>query len=970
MNRRRRLIGVLALALGLAGQSIAAAPRPAGVPGYLNPVRAGVGQVTPGVLQFWMELAEPPVLDVNPEHWFTCIWFVDADCNRATGQAHGSVGSEYNIRAVLRNHSFHGGGFVDDISGRPGYTVPMFVDGPKVYARVSLAQIGSPFAFRWNCAAFAWNNSGRAIAGPQMFSSSAVVIADGKPARVIIEPFLALRDGVASVSPSIRAFNSKGAALSTAGRTVKLFACQDVVKATGQQVQAMPNRAGSAKIVAMVDGVLSANVARAMVGSVEITPAVMHLEPSANPIGKVSLLATDANGQLISMQGHRVRLANDSGDIVQLAPDGTIRALPGGRGRLAGVSGEFDGTAATNICLVRVLSRPIALLAAREVRGRSVSFWYSQSQASPPPAGCDFDLMVRQYDVPRTLDEIYQRILELAGIPPLEGGRQHIATVCVDDRFTVAGSSGNPAMLGFDPLRGSGWVEASNGAPHWHIMGHEMGHNVVGAFPSLTRILCHNRLPSDFTFSEGLAILCDLYARRAIFSQPERYGIPHDLATGLGRNSVYLMPGDRPILASYLKGGAQYPEQCSPPVLCEMIEALGVRYGWDIYRRFFSVFYPPDEPLDFVPHNETRRATFFIAAMSAAARTDLRPQFAGWGFPCDNALFQKLLPELTWRAAQRDSFHRSAPALGAVERRPTERVSPAPQCNPNAVVWRTPEPPADPQKGDIWVNPKDGMEMVYIAPGEFILGTSDADIDAWLKEHPSDKRVDLTDGRPRSRVNLPGYWIGRTEVTNAQYLRFVQATRHRAPDHWKGGAIPAGLENFPVVYVDWDDACAYCEWARGRLPTDLEWEKAARGGDGRTFPWGFRWDRTRCRNFELITGREYATGDDWRSAYVRRWYDSHDAVREGPVAVGAYPAGASPYGCLDMAGNVEELCAEMSPSLAPSPYGHRTPAGLMLRGGSWDQLTPFSFRCVRYICPTRRDCGNNFGFRCARDAAR
>jgi len=230
---------------------------------------------------------------------------------------------------------------------------------------------------------------------------------------------------------------------------------------------------------------------------------------------------------------------------------------------------------------------------------------------------------------------------------------------------------------------------------------------------------------------------------------------------------------------------------------------------------------------------------------------------------------------------------------GAVAERPTEQVVPAPQVNPKAVVWRTPRPPANPQAGDVWVNPKDGMEMAYVAAGEFILGTSNAQLDAWLKEYRNDKPDMSQDEQPRARVRLPGFWIGRTEVTNAQYLRFVLATRHRTPGHWEGGAIPAGLGSFPVVYVNWYDASAYSKWAGGRLPTELEWEKGARGAAGRIFPWGDQWDSKRCRSYERIAGRKYEAADEYESD-EKIWFDAHDAVREGPVAVGSYPAGASP----------------------------------------------------------------------------
>jgi formylglycine-generating enzyme required for sulfatase activity len=310
----------------------------------------------------------------------------------------------------------------------------------------------------------------------------------------------------------------------------------------------------------------------------------------------------------------------------------------------------------------------------------------------------------------------------------------------------------------------------------------------------------------------------------------------------------------------------------------------------------------------------------------------------------------------------------------AGEGRPTEKVQPPPEVNPNVVVWRTSAPPASPQAGDVWVNPKAGAEMVYVPPGEFILGTSDAQIDSWLKEHPGDKRERFKDEQPQCRVRLEGYWIGRTEVTNAQYLRFVRATGHRAPEHWKGGQIPSGLENFPVVFVDWEDARAYCQWAGGRLPTELEWEKAARGTDGRILPWGKQWDSKRCRNLELLTGKPYTTDPAWVAA-VQLWDASHDAVREGPAAVGSYPAGASPYGCLDMAGNVWEWCADWYEGDAYQRYAKRDlrpPTSgeyKVLRGGSWFDVNPSGFRCAYRLSDNPFARGNYYicyGFRCAR----
>jgi formylglycine-generating enzyme required for sulfatase activity len=136
------------------------------------------------------------------------------------------------------------------------------------------------------------------------------------------------------------------------------------------------------------------------------------------------------------------------------------------------------------------------------------------------------------------------------------------------------------------------------------------------------------------------------------------------------------------------------------------------------------------------------------------------------------------------------------------------------------------------------------------------------------------------DARPRRRVEVSAFYIGRTEVTNSQFRRFRPSF-----------SFPAGRQHFPVTGVTYAEAAAYCRWEGGRLPTEEEWEKAARGTDGRCYPWGNTWDPARG-NFR----REHAG-----SAKAMCWI-----TRRGLKRVGSFPAGASPSGALDMAGNAWE----------------------------------------------------------------
>jgi formylglycine-generating enzyme required for sulfatase activity len=161
--------------------------------------------------------------------------------------------------------------------------------------------------------------------------------------------------------------------------------------------------------------------------------------------------------------------------------------------------------------------------------------------------------------------------------------------------------------------------------------------------------------------------------------------------------------------------------------------------------------------------------------------------------------------------------------------------------------------------GDTWVSPTDGKAMVRIPAGEFLYGDN------------------------KEKRTLPEFWIDKTPVTNAEYAQFVQATDHQPPQHWKGKTPPKEIVDHPVTYVSWHDAVAYTEWAGKRLPTEEEWEKAARGTDGRGYPWGNQTHHELCN---------FAQNE------------------KGTTPVGRYsPQGDSPYGCVDMAGNVWQWTA-------------------------------------------------------------
>lgn len=225
------------------------------------------------------------------------------------------------------------------------------------------------------------------------------------------------------------------------------------------------------------------------------------------------------------------------------------------------------------------------------------------------------------------------------------------------------------------------------------------------------------------------------------------------------------------------------------------------------------------------------------------------------------------------------------------------------------------------------------QEMILIPAGEFMMGlssTSEIGLDDFLNyEH---------------RATTAAFWIDKYEVTNAMYEEFVLATGYRPNDtnpvklqrylaHWVDGKPPDGTENQPVRWVSFDDARAYAAWAGKRLPTHEEWEKAARGTDGRTYPWGNDWDD--------------------RRRVILSMQDSHD---ESPVDADAYANGASPYDVFNMEGNIcEWTCTEAKVHHPESPIEYITRI----------RVSPIG--TILALPPQTRH--PSVGFRCARDAA-
>jgi formylglycine-generating enzyme required for sulfatase activity len=267
---------------------------------------------------------------------------------------------------------------------------------------------------------------------------------------------------------------------------------------------------------------------------------------------------------------------------------------------------------------------------------------------------------------------------------------------------------------------------------------------------------------------------------------------------------------------------------------------------------------------------------------------------------------------------------------------PTEMFTSVPIL-PTATLTLTPIPTSIINISSTMIS-EDGATLVYVPEGEFTMG-SDMNLDE----------------QPIHKVKLDAFWIDQFEVTNEQYAACVSSGGCTPPSNTSSNTRSSYYGNFefdkfPVIYVSWNDAVAYCEWAGRRLPTEAEWEKAARGTDQRTYPWGNDSPNNDLLNFNNSIG---------------------DTTK-----VGNYPNGASPYGALDMAGNVWEWVndwyqndyyASLGDSVS-NPQGPLNGDSKVLRGSSWSYSYNFIHSAIRqgYNPSVTNARHLNIGFRCAR----
>jgi formylglycine-generating enzyme required for sulfatase activity len=260
------------------------------------------------------------------------------------------------------------------------------------------------------------------------------------------------------------------------------------------------------------------------------------------------------------------------------------------------------------------------------------------------------------------------------------------------------------------------------------------------------------------------------------------------------------------------------------------------------------------------------------------------------------------------------------------------------------------------------------MDWVLVPEGPFVMGATEEQKAEFFKFGSPNFRKRLIDSAgPPHEVLLDSFYILRNLVTNRQYDKFVEATGRPHPD--EGSRFEGS--NQPVVDVTWDDARAFCAWVGARVPSEAEWEKAARGTQALVYPWGNTWDSAKLQSMDGIAQQSFANQADYLSWKAKHIENDPDAKT---ADVGSFPQGASPYGVLDMAGNAWEWVNDwFDPSYyqtspKKNPKGPETGEYKVLRGGAWDTPRTISFTWVRENFMAPNTGRRVTSFRCAKNA--
>jgi uncharacterized protein (TIGR03437 family) len=481
--------------------------------------------------------------------------------------------------------------------------------------------------------------------------------------EVLVTPgTLALRDGVTTATVRVTVLGPSGEVIPVDNSAVA-FTSSDTslvqVNATGKVTA---TGFGEATVQAKPGAYPHSATVTVIAGHLRVEPAILVLTMTGANSGQLTVDAANANGTPLDLTkegvqwtgGNASASVNATGLVTALQPP-TLAVGP------PSIGATVRGIASHNRALIRVLagSQAVGMRRVNAPAPASTVFYLADSVGGFSPTQ-----VFSNYDAARITDLAYGFEREASGVQPNQGDLQYLVgdVALTGDPTLPCGYSGNPVVLGsaLDSLN-SCLIELPSRAPAWGIFFHELGHNFTlgsrrfsdfaaapmgsGTAPDNVKIL----------YVEGLATGMAMYAGRALRDSAATNGIPQSTVDSiLGSHLVWSHSGSTPSLDAYITAGASY-NTMTPDILDDILMVLMDQYGYGFFRRFLAVFLPDDTPFPFTIQSEAQQATFFVAALSAAARTDLRGRFrTNWGFPIDDTFYAGIYQALLQYAAYVD----------------------------------------------------------------------------------------------------------------------------------------------------------------------------------------------------------------------------------------------------------------------------------------------------------------------------
>ena len=458
---------------------------------------------------------------------------------------------------------------------------------------------------------------------------------------------IVLRDGVTQLPVQLSLRDPSGAFLPVDVSNLTFTSSNPSLVQVDAQGIVSSNGFGQAVITAKHAKYPRSATAQAIAGHLRIEPAILVLSMAGPTTGQLSIDAAQADGTPLKLTSATVVWSGSNG-IATVDSTGRVTALraPITFGETPYMSAQVNGVSTHNSAVIRVLPDdwPITMDRITTTGAPQTVFYIADSLY-----GFNQRQIFADYDVARVTDLAYQIERNASGVFPNSGDLQYLVNdVAHIDGTNSCGLSGNPVRLGC-LLLGS-----PDDAPYWDVFFHEMGHNFTLSsqrFSTFASAQANSPL-----YVEGLATAMSMYTGRHLRDFSNLYGLSQTTLNSILSPKIHFWwDGPTPSLDGYIAAGANY-QTITADILDDMLMVLMKENGYVFFRRFLSIFLPVNVPYPFVIQSQSQQATFFVAALSAAIRTDLRGRFrTQWGFPVDDTYYASIYPFLLQYASHADT---------------------------------------------------------------------------------------------------------------------------------------------------------------------------------------------------------------------------------------------------------------------------------------------------------------------------